>query len=97
MEQNEEPKIERKRHGASLRCQIKGCNGNPKKIIEASVFCGSVCEKCFAIYDYVPVNNSAEKESKRRYKEMLENKKPEVKKVVKKKIEKGEQLNFEIE
>lgn len=45
----------RQRHGASLRCEVKGCMGNPKPkdIKEAETFCGSICTKCFAVYDYV--------------------------------------------
>lgn len=86
----EEIKIERKRHKSSLDCKDKKCNGEPKKKIEATTFCGSICEKCFAIYDYVVFDNSMEKAFK-------EKKKEEIKKKPKnKKPEKGEQLNFDL-
>lgn len=55
---------DRKRHGASLRCEIKGCMGNPKPkdIKEATSFCGSVCTKCWAVYDYVEVKKEEAKQ-----------------------------------
>lgn len=90
----DENEIKRIRHGASLRCKLKGCNGEPKKKIEATQFIGSYCEKCFACYDYVPLNKTAEDE----FKERNKNKKLEIKEIDKvktKQKQKGDQMNFE--
>lgn len=88
---------ERKRHNASLRCELASCMGEPKKKIEAEHFVGSICAKCWAVYDYIPNDDTLEKKLKKdgikKDKENLETKT----KTKKKKPEAGTQFNIEIE
>lgn len=106
----EENKIERKRHGASLRCEVKGCMGNPKPkdIKEATSFCGSVCTKCWAVYDYVEQKKEEVKQKQEAKEQKVKDKtiavsEDEIEKLIKEadqkeqkkpKTEKGEQLSL---
>lgn len=39
---------------AAHRCDLAHCMGNPKKLIEASTFDGSLCAECNLVFEYKP-------------------------------------------
>lgn len=72
-----EEKIIMKR-GNSIMCQVKGCNGEPKDLKQAEIFNGTICTKCFCVYEYEAKSlkiPKVDKKEKQRiaYREALEN------------------------
>ena len=94
----------RTKQGPTRNCKEKGCNGKPKKLIEATTFNGTICENCMCTHMYEPLKseNQVNKEERLKQKTLITTEDDieaaiaaaDKKEKKKKKSNKGEQLNL---